>query len=226
MSRALAIFAKRPVPGQVKTRLTPALSPEQAASLHWAMVQDTWALASQLTDVEPHLFVDQPWESFEILTRGRPVLLQPAGDLGHRMFSCFQSLTSHEFKFFIIIGTDSPTLPKAHIEAAFDRLENDDDAVLGPAEDGGYYLVGCRRPHPRMFASVSWSGPETLAQTQAAFDAVGYRTHLTPIWRDVDSIGDLQRLAGEPVGPSVREWLEQNPLESAGREVPRLRDPR
>jgi len=219
------VFAKRPIPGQVKTRLTPALSPERAAGLYWAMVQDTWALVSELADVKPYLFVNQPWEGFDALVDGSPPLIQQGSDLGLRMYSCLQLLTGLNLKASVIVGTDSPTLPKAHIQAAFDLLENEDDAVLGPAEDGGYYLVGCRRPHPGMFDEVSWSSPETLAQTRSAFDAQGYRVHLTPLWRDVDSIEDVRRLAQEPVGPAVKAWLRQNPLENPGRVVPRLPNP-
>ncbi len=229
MSRALAVFAKRPIPGEVKTRLTPALSPQQAAGIYWAMVQDTWALVSELANVEPYLFVDWPWEGFKMLAADRLVAIQQGSDLGDRMYSClqlltehnFRSSTEHNFRSSVVIGTDSPTLPRGHIQAAFDLLEANDDAVLGPAEDGGYYLVGCRRPHPKMFNGVSWSSRQTLAQTRSAFDAAGYRTHLTPLWRDVDDIDDLRRLAGEPVGPAVRAWLDQNPLENTGREVPR-----
>lgn len=212
MSTALAVFAKRPIPGQVKTRLTPALSPEAAAGLYWAMVEDTWAMASALPDVELHLFVDQPWEGFDALAEGHPVQLQTGSDLGTRMYFCLEHLTGSSFKRSIIIGTDSPTLPGAHIQAASSLLRDHDDAVLGPAEDGGYYLVGCRRPRPAMFDGVAWSSPDTLAQTRSAFDAQGYRTRLTPLWRDVDSIEDLQRLAQEPVGPSVQAWLHENPL--------------
>lgn len=225
MSQALAVFAKRPNPGQVKTRLTPALSAEQAADLYWAMVQDTWALVSKLSGVEPYLFVDQPWEGFEILTAGQPVRIQHGADLGIKMYSCLLRLNECNFKRSIIIGTDSPTLPKAYIQTALELLVDERDAVLGPAEDGGYYLVGCRRPHVEMFAGVSWSSPHTLAETKSAFDAVGYRTHLTPVWRDVDSIDDVRRLATGPVGPAVKAWLQQNRLENPGREVPRLSNP-
>ncbi len=91
-------------------------------------------------------------------------------------------------------------------------LQDENDAVLGPAEDGGYYLVGCRRASPEMFKGVAWSSSETFSQTRSAFDAQGYRTHLTPLWRDVDSIEDLRRLAQEPVGPRVQAWLDANPL--------------
>ena len=212
MSTTLAVFAKRPIPGQVKTRLTPALSPEAAAGLYWAMVEDTWASASKLPDVDLHLFVDQPWEGFNALAGQRPVQLQTNADLGSRMLACLQMLTSPNLNSSVIIGTDSPTLPPAHIQAAFALLENDSDAVLGPAEDGGYYLVGCRRPHPEMFQGVAWSGDETLAQTRSAFDAQGYQTHLTPLWRDVDVIEDVRRLAKGPVGPSVKAWLRRHPL--------------
>jgi glycosyltransferase A (GT-A) superfamily protein (DUF2064 family) len=125
---------------------------------------------------------------------------------------CFHILTQHLLKSSVIIGTDSPTLPGAYIQAACALLENEDDAVLGPAEDGGYYLVGCRRAHPGMFDGIEWSSHQTLVQTRSAFDAQGYQTHLTPLWRDVDSIEDLQRLAQQPAGPSVQAWLRANPL--------------
>ncbi|MDA0204050.1 MAG: TIGR04282 family arsenosugar biosynthesis glycosyltransferase [Acidobacteria bacterium] len=212
MPTTLAVFAKRPIPGQVKTRLTPALSPEAAASLYWAMVEDTWASASKLPNVDLRLFVDQPWEGFNTLAGGRPVQLQTESNLGSRMLSCLQILTSTNFNRSVIIGTDSPTLPPGHIQAAFALLQNDNDAVLGPAEDGGYYLVGCRRPHPDMFRGVAWSSDETLAQTRSAFDAQGYQTHLTPLWHDVDVIEDVWRLAKGPVGPSVKAWLRQHRL--------------
>lgn len=190
----------------------PALSPDAAASLYWAMVEDTWAMASALPNVELHLFVDQLWEGFDALAGEHCVQLQTGSDLGTRMYSCLVQLTGSSFKQSLIIGTDSPTLPAAHIQAAFSLLHDQDDAVLGPAEDGGYYLVGCRRPHPAMFDGVAWSSPDTLSQTRSAFDAQGYRTRLTPLWRDVDSIADVQRLAQEPVGASVQAWLHENPL--------------
>jgi len=176
------------------------------------MVEDTWTMASGLANVQLQLFVDQPWEGFDALAKGRPVRLQTGVDLGSRMLSFLQQVTSDNIKSSIIIGTDSPTLPRRHIEAAFGLLQNHDDAVLGPAEDGGYYLVGCRRTHPSMFDGVAWSSHQTLAQTRAAFNAQGYQTHLTPIWRDVDTIEDVRRLAQEPVGPAVKAWLRQNPL--------------
>jgi rSAM/selenodomain-associated transferase 1 len=175
------------------------------------MVEDTWSMACELPGVEPQLFVDQPWEGFDALAAGRPTRLQHGTDLGCRMASCLQILSGRDLMPSIIIGTDSPTLPGAYIQAAFALLENEDDAVLGPAEDGGYYLVGCRRPQPGMFDGVAWSSPDTLAQTRTAFDAQGYRTHLTPLWRDVDSIDDLRRLAQDGAGPSVQAWLRQNP---------------
>jgi glycosyltransferase A (GT-A) superfamily protein (DUF2064 family) len=176
------------------------------------MVEDTWRRASELPDVKLHLFVDQPWKGFDALAGGRPILIQTGIDLGMRMLTCLQTLMALDLKSSIIVGTDSPSLPAAHIEAAFGLLEDDNDAVLGPAEDGGYYLVGCRRPRSAMFEGVVWSSRQTLAQTRSAFDAQGYRTRLTPLWRDVDSIEDVQRLAKDRVGPSVRAWLLENPL--------------
>ena len=176
------------------------------------MVEDTWARASRIPNVDLYLFVDQPWEGFDALANGRPVEIQTGIDLGSRMYSCLEYLSGRDFNPSIIIGSDSPTLPAAHIQGAFASLRDDSDAVLGPAEDGGYYLVGCRRPRPAMFDGVAWSSPDTLAQTRSAFAAHGYQTHLTPLWRDIDSIEGVRRLTQEAVGPSVQAWLDANPL--------------
>lgn len=112
----------------------------------------------------------------------------------------------------LIVGADSPTLPLAYLRMGFELLTQV-DAVLGPTEDGGYYAVGCRRPHPAMFAGVEWSADRTFEQTEAAFDRAGLSFARLPVWYDIDRYEDLQRLAGEPDIPlNTRRWLERSPL--------------
>lgn len=208
MSGVLVVFAKRPVPGRVKTRLTPHWTPEQAAELYWAMVQDTWERVSALQDIEPVLFVDEECDEFTKLVAGRLILLQTTGDLGTRMYQCLLNITRDYLTPVMIIGTDSPSVPEAYLKQALSLLEGSQDAVLGPTEDGGYYLVGCRNPHPEMFQNVRWSTESTFTETRDAFAACGLQTHLAPVWWDVDTPDDLQRLARSPnLGPKVREWL-------------------
>lgn len=124
------------------------------------------------------------------------------------MYSCFEWLASQEFDQSLIIGTDSPTLPLERLDQALAALETAHDAVLGPTEDGGYYLAGCRRPRPGMFDGVAWSAETTLADTCRAFDRVGYRTTLLAPWWDVDEPGDLERLRKDPgLGERTRRAL-------------------
>lgn len=192
----------------MKTRLTARLSPLEASELYWAMVEDTWRKATKLAGVEAILFVDELWQGFDELAQDRPIHLQSQGSLGTRMYSCFQLLSEEKFKSSIIIGTDSPTVPESHLRTAFSLLGADDDAVLGPTEDGGYYLVGCGGPRQNMFAGVPWSSTETFARTLDAFESEGYRIRRAPPWWDVDSPDDLDRLICSDMGPSVREWIE------------------
>jgi rSAM/selenodomain-associated transferase 1 len=173
------------------------------------MVEDTWALATSLDDIEPILFVDEPWEGFDKLARGHSIYQQCDGDLGVRMYHCFLQLERNQFERHMIIGTDSPTLPASLIQTAFSLLTNESDSVLGPTEDGGYYLVGCRAPQEQMFQGTPWSTSSTLERTQNAFDRCGYSTRLAPPWWDVDVPEDLERLARSNPGPSVRSWFER-----------------
>ena len=112
----------------------------------------------------------------------------------------------------LIVGADSPTLPPAYLRMGFELLTQV-DAVLGPTEDGGYYAVGCRRPHPEMFSGVEWSTDRTFEQTEAAFDRAGFSFARLPVWYDIDTSEDLRRLAREPDLPiNTRRWLEGSSL--------------
>jgi rSAM/selenodomain-associated transferase 1 len=172
------------------------------------MVKDTWETACNLEDVEPVLFVDELAPEFETLANGRLILTQEGHSLGTRMHQCFQHLASCESIHNIIIGTDSPTLPSRYLNQAFSQLQGDADAVLGPTEDGGYYLVGCRQPRSNMFNNVTWSTAQTLSQTRRAFDDCGWKTEYTPVWWDVDTPSDVERLARDKtLGANVRDWF-------------------
>ena len=207
MSDALALFAKAPVPGRVKTRLQPALSPEQAAALHEAFVEDTWESLQRLGCKTLYLFSDIDGPRFRELAGPGRVSLQRGEDLGRKMLHCFEDLHAQGHDRIVIVGSDSPTLPRQYLDQAFDLL-GEVDAALGPAEDGGYYAVGCRRPRSDMFDDVAWSSEETLLQTEAGFRRAGLRSARLPSWYDVDTPGDLVRLAADPRLPShTKDWL-------------------
>jgi hypothetical protein len=182
----IILFAKAPVPGCVKTRLAQTIGPEAAATLHERFVTATLeriCMLSSIAGVELHTDIETgAWRQFAI-----PRKLQCAGDLGTRMLSALQS-----HPHAMILGSDSPNLPVDHLT---DLLAREEDVVLGPAEDGGYYAISCRRTHPDMFHGVRWSTGEALADTVHAARACGLTVSLGQMWFDVDTPGDLERLS-------------------------------
>ena len=210
MSDALVLFAKAPFPGRVKTRLTPLLSPVQAAEFHRACVCDAWEKVEQVAATSRYFYSDYAWAEPAAPASPEQRALQRGADLGDRMFNCFQELQVLGHSRIVIVGSDSPTLPRACIEqglAALDRA----DAVIGPSEDGGYYAIGCRQPYPGMFAGVPWSSAETMLRTEENLRALGLKVHLLPLWYDVDTPTDLRRLAGEAsLPPHVGRWIAEH----------------
>ncbi|MBM3737897.1 MAG: glycosyltransferase [Acidobacteria bacterium] len=185
----IAIFAKSPVPGQVKTRL--GLDPMVAAGLHQAFVRDTVATAlASGWRVELHTdSATGAWSDLDV-----PSGLQVGAGLGERMLAALPGL---------ILGSDAPHLPVSHIRR-LDEIPG--DVVLGPAEDGGYWGILARRVHPAMFHGVEWSTSRTLDQTRAACHAAGLTTALGDVWFDIDEPGDLRRVAAAPP-PHTAEFL-------------------
>ncbi len=182
----LAVFAKAPVPGQVKTRLRPAMDDEQAARLAAAFVQDTLQKAARLGPPVTVYFAGDR----ALLEPLAPPLVrwadQGGSDLGARMARVPAPC--------LILGADSPHLPPAYLHQALAAVP-DHDVVLGPAEDGGYFLLGLRAPQPVLFDGIAWSTGEVLAQTLAKAAALDLTVYQTSPWYDLDTPADLRRLA-------------------------------
>ena len=203
------LFARAPVAGQVKTRLAAGVGAEAAARLYTAFVRDVAARASGRFSVELHL--DEPtsaWPEIDCLRR-----LQPAGDLGVRMMQALAEALARGFERVAILGTDAPDLPEAHID---ELLQGESDVRLGPAEDGGFWGICCRRIVDTMFDGVPWSSTRTLEATEAAFRHGGLSVSLASVWADVDEPIDLQRLAASAsldlAGPTAVELRALNLL--------------
>ena len=182
----LSIFAKAPVPGHVKTRLRPVLDEEQATRLAAAFARDTLLKAAQLG---PPVTVYYAGDRALLVPLAPPNVRwaeQAGGDLGARM-ACVPAPC-------LILGADSPHLPLSLLSAALAAVPLH-DVVLGPAEDGGYFLIGLRAPQPALFDGIAWSTETVLAQTLARADALGLTVHQTPPWYDLDTPADLRRLA-------------------------------
>ena len=202
----VAILARAPIPGAAKTRLIPALGAEGAARLQRWMLQRTVAMAL-VADVGPvSLWCagDPAHPDFAVCRAFGRVDLQPQpeGDLGERMLAAIASSSTPAGT--LVIGTDCPALGAAQLRESA-RALGDHDAVVIPAEDGGYVLIGMKTPAPEAFAGVDWGSARVMAQTRQRLAALGWRwQEADPLW-DVDLPQDLDRLfAGYPDAPDVR----------------------
>jgi rSAM/selenodomain-associated transferase 1 len=185
----------------VKTRLIPALGAAGAARLHERLVDRTLAVAvgSGVGPVELcGDFTGDPFLAARGAAHGAALTEQGPGDLGARMHRALARMLPRA-PAAILVGSDCPALTRAHLRAAAAALAAGDDAALGPAEDGGYVLIGLARLHPSLFEGIAWGGPEVLAQTRARLAVLGWRwAELDALW-DVDRPADLARLAGDPL---------------------------
>jgi rSAM/selenodomain-associated transferase 1 len=191
---SIAILSRAPVPGQTKTRLIPGAGrPAGAAELHRRLLHATvrTALANRYWPGDacgarqtPATQNSPPAQQLGPLT---PTLSKSEGDLGQRMLVTITSPT-------LIIGTDCPLLSAEILEQAATALR-DHDAVLIPAEDGGYVLIGLRQPNPKVFADIAWGSASVLASTRQRLQQVGYAWAELPTLWDVDEAADLARLA-------------------------------
>jgi len=210
MKSALAVFAKTPLPGRVKTRLAPELSPEEGAELYRCMLLDTVARVRELV-VDTVIFFDGDEAVFRDLLPGALLVRQQEGGLGERLEHAFETLGSLGYGARVVIGTDAPDLPLGYIAEAFRRLEAGSDAVFGPAEDGGYYLVALSGATGGLFRDIPWSGPQVLALSRERASVAGFATALLPTWYDVDSFEDLLRPGLRDPGngaPLTRRFLK------------------
>jgi hypothetical protein len=198
MRPAVAVMAKAPGFGPVKSRLHPALTAERATELYRCFLLDRLDAVAGMAGVEPVLAFTPP-EARAILAALAPprfrLVVQRGEDLGARLASLLAGLLDDGHPGALAIDSDSPTLPMSHVAEAAGRLEDGSaDVVLGPCEDGGYYLVGLREPQPALFEEIPWSTERVLALTVERAQARGLRTHLLPRWFDVDTEADLRRL--------------------------------
>jgi uncharacterized protein len=199
--RAIGVVGKAPEPGTVKTRLSPPLDPQRAALLHGAFLRD--ALLRALTIRGASVSLVHPRGSDQhvlasLLPDGVACIEETGSNLGHTMDEAFRSLFARGAAVAVLTGADLPTLPASRIDEAFVALEQGTcDVVLGPAEDGGYYLIGLRAPQPILFERVDWSTDRTLAQTLDRAREAELRVSLLAPWYDVDCPDDLERLRRE-----------------------------
>jgi len=195
----LVIMAKQPAVGQTKTRLCPPLTPTEAAALYEALLRDTIGLVAGLEGIRLAIAITPP-EATDTFRRVSPpdaILLPVAGaDIGECLNQALGRLLAAGHSLAIALNSDGPTLPAAYLRQAIARLDGA-DVVLGPSEDGGYYLIGLKQLRPELFREIEWSSERVTAQTLARAEAMGLSVALLPPWYDVDTAADLDRLWAE-----------------------------
>jgi uncharacterized protein len=198
---AVAVMAKVPGTTVVKSRLHTILSAEQATALYRCFLLDRLEGLATVSDIERVVAFTPPESGDEIaplVPAGYRCVPQQGRDLGERLASLLAALLADGHAGAIAIDSDSPTLPMAYVAAGAAILRRTAaDVVIGPAEDGGYYLIGVSAPQPRLFEDVAWSTSSVLPTTLARVEALGLRSHLLPPWFDIDTEDDLARLRDE-----------------------------
>lgn len=191
MKRAVICFTRVPKPGVTKTRLLPVLTPAQCAGLHWAFLRD---LAEIYRKLDAHLFVaytpDADWESLKSVFPPAGYIPQKGRDLGEKMYRAIKKVADLGYEFVILTGTDLPMMTAAHLESGFAILEEKDIAI-GPTSDGGYYLIGMRKPCREVFRIEGYGGASVFGSTVAAAEDAGLSVGLALPCDDVDTPGDL-----------------------------------
>ena len=199
MKRALLIIAKRPRAGRTKTRLSPSLAADQAAKLYECLLRDTLDLVRAVPDKFTRFVLYGPAAEagyFQQLAPDFVLLAQEGHDLGARLDNALVACLNQGFQQVVVMNSDGPTLPACYLSQAFEYL-NQADVVFGPAEDGGYYLVGASQPQPRLLRGVKMSTPTVLQDTLALAREEKLTVKLLPKWYDIDTIADLKRLVGD-----------------------------
>ena len=229
--RALLLFARLPELGRVKTRLSPRFTPEEALALHRALLMDSLDLmqrAAEASQASLWLYLSAAGElDAELAPHLGPcrVHTQRGADLGERLRHAFQERFAAGAERVVVLGSDSPHLPAALVVRAFAELERS-EVVLGPARDGGYYLLAASRFHPTLFAAIPWGTPQVYRETVRRARQQEIPIVSLPAWNDVDTPEatvqlweDLarRRAAGSPEIPAacftlLEAWARQGKL--------------
>jgi uncharacterized protein len=210
---ALAMMAKAPRSGDAKTRLSPPLTEAEAAELSGCFIRDTadnFIAAARSAPIHGHVAYS-PAESKPAFRAMLPeaIRLLPSrrAGLGYSLADAAADLLAAGYGSVCLVNSDSPTLPTSVlVEAAHRLLAAGDRVVLGPAEDGGYYCIGLKSPHLRLFEGIAWSTEHVFAQTLDRAREIGLDTAVLPRWYDVDDLASLRRLVGELVGGTTLEY--------------------
>lgn len=206
---ALVIMVKTPRPGSVKTRLVPPLSYKEAAGLYRCFLKDIFNSVLKLKGVS--IYAAYAPEGGQDLIRLIPECIkafpQEGRGLGRRICNVFKTLFANGYEKITVIGSDSPDLPRNYMKDAFSRLDNRVKLVLGPAKDGGYYLIAMNEFNAGLFTGIPWSTGDVLAETIKKARANSIRFKLLEPWHDIDTADDLHYLKKSRSAPVSSQFL-------------------
>jgi uncharacterized protein len=201
---ALAVMAKAPRPGKVKTRLAPPLTPDQAAAINICFLRDTTenlstvAATGKAAGVISYTPIGDEALFDNLLPSNFSLIPQRGENFGERLLTTTEDLLACGYSSVCLIDSDSPTVPAAAFHQAVTELQKPGDRiVIGPAQDGGYYLIGLKRPHPELFTNITWSTSTVFAETLAAAKSANIAAVVLPLWYDVDDATTLAVLTAE-----------------------------
>jgi rSAM/selenodomain-associated transferase 1 len=201
---ALAVMAKAPRPGKVKTRLAPPLTLDQSAAINICFLRDTTdniaavAASGNAAGIVSYTPIGDEALFNTLLPADFSLIAQRGDGFGERLLATAEDLLACGFGSVCLIDSDSPTVPAIAFEQAVAELARPGDRiVIGPSYDGGYYLIGLKCAHPEPFASITWSTATVFAQTIAAAKVASIETVILPLWYDVDDAATLDILINE-----------------------------
>lgn len=207
--QALIILAKAPIPGQVKTRLCPPLSDDEAASLYGSMVMDVLERCKPLREFDRYLScaptTDHPFFKTMEARFGVQLWEQIGSDLGERMNHAVATAFGKGYQKVLVIGTDIPTLSGQTCLTTSNLLKNH-DVVFGPTPDGGYYLLGMNRPAPELFHDIPWSTPSVLSISLEKARRLGLSVGQLHPLQDIDTLEDLKSMVSDLLGPGKKHY--------------------
>lgn len=193
-NQALILFVKAPRPGTVKTRLQPQLTPPIALQLYRAMVEDLLDTLSTLSNCDIHIYY-HPADGYEEVLSWLGTKWhfhsQQGEDLGARMANAFADLMNQNYPKVVLAGSDIPSIDRQTIEEAFNQL-GESDLVIGPCDDGGYYLIGMKQLHRQVFQDMTWSHSQVLEQTLHRAQEAGLKIKQLAMKSDIDSFADVE----------------------------------
>lgn len=195
---ALLVVAREPVPGSTKTRLCPPLTPGEAARLYEMFLLDTLEIMRQVPGADRFIvYLPEGAEGyFRALAPDFKLIPQIGSSLGVRLDNALSHCLKGDYKHAVIMDSDSPSLPSEYVRMAFSKLAGS-DGVIGPCEDGGYYLIGLNRPAPSLLRNVQMSTSKVMADTLVLAKNEGLRMSQLPEWYDVDDGNELGNLRQE-----------------------------